>query len=67
MLALAQLSHISKRADSAAAKAQAELAPGAWLVSLEFPLPDTQPQAQLRLPGGRRVWLYQFAAGASNA
>ena len=65
-----QLVYLFQRPESmarAAAKAQAELAPGAWLVSLEFPLPDTQPQAQLRLPGGRRVWLYQFGAGASNA
>ena len=65
-----QLVYLFQRPESmarAAAKARAELAPGAWLVSLEFPLPDTQPQAQLRLPGGRRVWLYQFAAGASNA
>ena len=65
-----QLVYLFQRPESmarAAAKAQAELAPGAWLVSLEFPLPDTEPQAQLRLPGGRRVWLYQFAAGASNA
>ena len=60
-----QLVYLFQRPESmarAAAKARAELAPGAWLVSLEFPLPDTQPQAQLRLPGGRRVWLYQFAA-----
>ena len=65
-----QLVYLFQRPESmarAAAKARAELAPGAWLVSLEFPLPDTEPQAQLRLPGGRRVWLYQFAAGASNA
>ncbi len=61
-----QLVYLFQRPESmarAAAKARAELAPGAWLVSLEFPLPDTEPQAQLRLSGGRRVWLYQFAAG----
>ena len=48
----------------AAAKACAELAPGAWLVSLEFPLPDTPAQAELHLPGGRVVWLYQAGSGA---
>ena len=65
-----QLVYLFQRPESmerAGAKARAELAPGAWLVSLEFPLPDTPAQAQLRLPGGRRVWLYQFAAGAPKA
>ena len=60
-----QLVYLFQRPESmarAGAKARAELAPGAWLVSLEFPLPGTEPQAQLRLPSGRRVWLYQFAA-----
>lgn len=44
----------------AAAKAQAELAPGAWLVSLEFAMPGVLPSAQLRAPGGRVVWLYRM-------
>ena len=44
----------------AAAKAQAELAPGAWLVSLEFAVPGVLPSAQLRAPGGRVVWLYRM-------
>lgn len=44
----------------AAAKAQAELAPGAWLVSLEFAVPGVLPSAQLRTPGGRVVWLYRM-------
>ena len=44
----------------AAAKAQAELAPGAWLVSLEFAVPGVLPSAQLRVPGGRVVWLYRM-------
>lgn len=47
----------------AAAKAQAELAPGAWLVSLEFAVPDVLPSAQLRVPGGRVVWLYRMPLG----
>jgi hypothetical protein len=44
----------------AAAKAQAELVPGAWLVSLEFAIPGFLPSAQLRAPGGRVVWLYRM-------
>ena len=44
----------------AAAKAQAELATGAWLVSLEFAVPGWLPSAQLRAPGGRVVWLYRM-------
>jgi hypothetical protein len=43
----------------AAAKAAAELAPGAWLVSLEFALPDVLPQAELLAPDGRTVWIYR--------
>ena len=41
-------------------KAQAELAPGAWLVSLEFAVPGVLPHAQLRAPGGRVVWIYRL-------
>lgn len=44
----------------AAAKAQAEMAAGAWLVSLEFAVPGVLPSAQLRGPGGRVVWLYRM-------
>ena len=44
----------------AAGKALAELAPGAWLVSLEFAAPGLLPRAQLRLPGGRVVWMYRM-------
>ena len=44
----------------AAAKAQAELATGAWLVSLEFAVPGVLPSAQLRTPGERVVWLYRM-------
>lgn len=43
----------------ALAKAQAELAAGGWLVSLEFEAVDWQPQAVLRVPDGRPLWLYQ--------
>ena len=46
--------------DRAAAKAQAEMAAGSWLVSLEFAVPGLLPSAQLRVPGGRVVWLYRL-------
>ena len=44
----------------AAAKASAEMPPGAWLVSLEFPVPGVQPQAQLPLGGERVLWVYRL-------
>lgn len=44
----------------AAAKAQAEMAPGAWLVSLEFAVPGVPAHAQWQAPGARTVWVYQL-------
>jgi hypothetical protein len=58
-----QMVYLFQRPESmarAAAKARAELAPGAWLVSLEFAVPGVLPSAQLRAPGGRVVWLYRM-------
>ena len=43
----------------ALAKARAELAAGAWLVSLEFEAIGAQAYAQYRAPGGKMVWIYQ--------
>lgn len=40
-------------------KAAAELAPGAWLVSLEFEAVGYRPQARLETVPGKPVWLYQ--------
>jgi hypothetical protein len=51
----------------AAAKAGAEMAPGAWLVSLEFAVPGVLPSVQLRAPGGRVVWLYRMPLGYVQA
>ena len=51
----------------AAAKAQAEMAPGAWLVSLEFAVPGWPPHGQLHAPGGRPVWVYRMPAGPVGA
>ena len=43
----------------AAIKAAAELQPGAWLVSLEFPALDLVPTHVLDAVEGKRVWLYR--------
>jgi hypothetical protein len=43
----------------AVAKAQAELQPGAWLVSLEFEATEVQAHARLQTPGERDVWIYK--------
>ena len=45
--------------ERAVAKAQAELRPGAWLVSLEFVAAAIEPTAVVYAGGGRPVWLYQ--------
>ncbi|MBA4218994.1 MAG: methyltransferase type 12 [Methylibium sp.] len=41
------------------AKAEAELAPGAWLASLDFEVPGVPAAAQWSLDGGHRLWLYR--------
>jgi len=46
----------------AAAKARAELKPGAWLVSLEFEATDLVAHTRLQAPDGRPVWVYQTPA-----
>lgn len=43
------------------AKAQAELRPGAWLVSLDFAVPGRAPVAQWQLSRGHSLWLYKPA------
>lgn len=40
-------------------KAARELQPGAWLVSLEFEVPQHTASASYRSHGGKMVWLYQ--------
>jgi hypothetical protein len=51
----------------AAAKAQAEMQPGAWLVSLEFEARDWQVDHVLHLPDGRPVWAYRLPLRPSRA
>jgi trans-aconitate methyltransferase len=43
----------------AAAKAQRELRPGSWLVSLEFEATALQSVAHVTARGGKIVWMYQ--------
>jgi SAM-dependent methyltransferase len=40
-------------------KARAELAPGAWLASLDFAVPGVVPAARWQLANGQFVWLYR--------
>jgi len=43
----------------ALAKADAEMRPGSWLVSLEFEAVGRRACARLQLPSGRPVWVYR--------
>jgi hypothetical protein len=49
------------------AKAQQELAPGAWLVSLEFAVPGVPPVACLHRESARPVWIYRVGQPAGVA
>jgi SAM-dependent methyltransferase len=51
----------------AAAKAEREMARGAWLVSLEFELPGRAPTACLRGAGRRPLWVYRLGAGTARS
>ena len=42
------------------AQATAQLKPGAWLASLEFPVPGQPPTDVWTCPDGRPLWLYQI-------
>ncbi len=58
-----ELVYLFQRPESmprAVAKAQSQLKPGSWLVSLEFEANALQPQAVLQAPDGRPVWAYQM-------
>ena len=45
----------------AASKAQSEMRPGSWLVSLDFAVPLWREHARLARPGQRMVWVYRIA------
>lgn len=58
----AQLVYLFQRPESmprAVAKAAQELAPGAWMVSLEFEATELKPTARLETVAGKPVWLYR--------
>ena len=46
----------------ALAKADAEMRPGSWVVSLEFDAAGRAPHARLALPSGRPVWIYRIGS-----
>ncbi|MFL6695651.1 MAG: class I SAM-dependent methyltransferase [Vitreoscilla sp.] len=43
----------------ALAKADAQMRPGSWVVSLEFEAAGRRPHARMDLPSGRPVWIYR--------
>lgn len=45
-------------------KARAEMRPGSWLVSLDFPVPGVPPTAVLQRPGAQPVWAYRLPGAA---
>jgi hypothetical protein len=47
-------------------KAQREMRPGSWLVSLEFEAPGLRPVARVGAAGGRPVWVYRIGAARSR-
>ena len=63
------LIYVFQRPESMArafAKANAEMAPGSWLVSLEFAVPGQTPRAQLAQASQRTVWLYAVGTPPST-
>jgi hypothetical protein len=64
----ADLVYLFQRPESMArawAKAEREMAPGSWLVSLEFEIAARTPVARLEGAGGRPVWVYRIGMGSS--
>lgn len=48
------------------AKARAEMAPGSWLVSLDFAVPGRHATQVLQRPGRQSVWLYRIGGAAAG-
>jgi hypothetical protein len=46
----------------ALAKADAEMRPGSWVVSLEFEAVGRLPQARMEMASGRPIWIYRIGA-----
>ncbi|MDT7836561.1 class I SAM-dependent methyltransferase [Aquabacterium sp. OR-4] len=58
-----RLVYLFQRPESMArawAKACAEMAPGSWLVSLDFPVPGVAPAGVLRRDAAQPVWVYRI-------
>lgn len=53
--------------DRVAARADAEMAPGSWLVSLEFPIAGREALARVGAPGGRPVWVYRVGQSGNSS
>lgn len=51
----------------AVAKARREMAPGSWLVSLEFEAPELRPHARLQAEGQRPVWVYRVTPATQRS
>jgi SAM-dependent methyltransferase len=65
-----ELVYLFQRPESmprALAKAAAEMAPGGWVASLEFEAEGWAPQALLRCPDGRPLWLYRLPLRVTGA
>lgn len=61
------LVYLFQRPDTMAramAKAEAEMRPGSWLVSLAFEVPGRRAQAVLHAPNARPVWIYRIGMPA---
>jgi SAM-dependent methyltransferase len=48
------------------AKAEREMAPGSWLVSLEFEVPGRTPVLRAGAPEGRPVWVYRIGSNSHS-
>ena len=46
----------------ALAKADAEMRPGSWVVSLEFEAAGRTPHARMEMASGRPIWIYRIGA-----
>lgn len=65
-----QVVYLFQRPESMAgawAKARAQMAPGSWLVSLDFAVPGLTPSAQLQPTGAQPLWLYRLPASTPTA
>lgn len=64
-----QLVYLFQRPESMARawhKARSEMAPGAWMVSLEFEVPAVEPTARLQCLDGRPLWVYRVPLSPDN-